>query len=97
MKHPSDVILAPVITEKSTAIKDDSRTLCFKVARGANKIEIRGAVETLFKVKVAQVRTSLVHGKAVRRGKTAGRKPDWKKAYVTLAEGQKMIEYFEGA
>jgi len=96
MKNAAQVILSPVITEKTTGMKDASRTLCFKVARKARKIEIRSAVETLFKVKVAQVRTLIVHGKWVRRGKSAGRSPDWKKAYVTLAEGEKMIEYFEG-
>jgi len=96
MKNAAQVILGPVITEKSTGLKESGRILCFKVARKAGKIEIKGAVETLFKVKVAQVRTLNVHGKWKRRGRTAGRRPDWKKAYVTLAEGQKMIEYFEG-
>lgn len=97
MKYAAQVILAPVITEKSTGLKDASRILCFKVARKANKIEIRSAVEQLFKVKVACVRTMRVHGKSKRYGRYAGRRPDWKKAYVTLAEGQKMVEYFEGA
>ena len=97
MKNAAQVILAPVITEKSTDLKDDNRILCFKVARRAGKIEIRHAVEHLFKVKVAYVRTLIVHGKTVRRGRHVGRRPDWKKAYVTLAEGQKMVEYFEGA
>ncbi len=97
MKNAAQVILIPVITEKSTALKDSTRTLCFKVARKANKIEIKDAVETLFKVRVSSVRTITVHGKKVRRGKYLGQKPDWKKAYVTLAEGEKMIEYFEGA
>ena len=96
MKNAAQVILSPVITEKTTGMKDASRTLCFKVATKAGKIEIRSAVERLFKVKVAQVRTLKVHGKWVRRGKSSGRCPDWKKAYVTLAEGEKMIEYFEG-
>ena len=97
MKHASHVILAPVITEKSTALKEEGRILCFKVSRKANKIEIKHAVESLFKVKVAQVRTINAHGKVKRMGRFAGRRSDWKKAYVTLAEGQKMIEYFEGA
>jgi large subunit ribosomal protein L23 len=96
MKNAAQVILAPVITEKSTGLKDASRTLCFRVARKANKVEIRMAVESLFKVKVAGVRTLNVGGKAKRLGRYTGRRPDWKKAYVTLAEGQKMIEYFEG-
>lgn len=96
MKLHEHVILEPVITEKSTELKDASRTLCFKVARNANRIEIKNAVQALFKVKVDRVRTLLVHGKTKRMGRTSGRKPDWKKAYVTLAEGEKMIEYFEG-
>ena len=96
MKNAAQVILAPVITEKSTSLKDSTRTLCFKVARKAGKIEIRQAVEKLFKVKVAEVHTMIVHGKWKRVGRYAGRRSDWKKAYVTLAEGQKMIEYFEG-
>jgi len=97
MKNAAQVILAPVITEKSTGLKEASRILCFRVARKANKIEIRHAVEQLFKVKVAEVRTMNAHGKVKRMGRYAGRRSDWKKAYVTLAEGQKMIEYFEGA
>ncbi|HET6372055.1 MAG TPA: 50S ribosomal protein L23 [Candidatus Polarisedimenticolia bacterium] len=96
MKNAAQVILAPIITEKTTGLKDASRILCFKVAKKAKKIEIRSAVEKLFKVKVSQVRTLTVHGKWKRLGRYAGRRPDWKKAYVTLAEGQKMIEYFEG-
>ena len=96
MRYAAEVILRPVITEKSTDLKDASRTLCFRVAKKANKIEIRSAVETLFKVKVARVRTINVRGKMVRRGRSIGKKPNWKKAYVTLAEGEKMIEYFEG-
>ena len=97
MKNAAQVILSPVITEKSTGLKDTSRILCFKVAPKARKVEIRIAVESLFKVKVAHVRTLRVHGKYKRVGRYEGRRPDWKKAYVTLAEGEKMIEYFEGA
>ncbi|MFQ5701718.1 MAG: 50S ribosomal protein L23 [Acidobacteriota bacterium] len=96
MIHATKVILAPVITEKSTDLKNSERTLCFKVARRANKVQVRNAVETLFKVKVSAVRTLTVHGKIIRRGRKTGKHPDWKKAYVTLAEGEKMIEYFEG-
>ena len=96
MKHAAQVILGPVITEKSTGLKDASRTLCFRVARKAKKIEIKDAVESLFKVKVSRVRTLTTHGKWKRVGRYEGRRPDWKKAYVTLAEGEKMIEYFEG-
>jgi large subunit ribosomal protein L23 len=68
----------------------------FRVHRNANKVEIRQAIETLFKVKVEKVRTSRLMGKTRRVGKHAGRRPDWKKAYVTLAEGNR-IDFFEGA
>jgi large subunit ribosomal protein L23 len=91
------VVLGPVVTEKTTGLKEKSATLCFRVHPGANKIDIKRAVEALFKVKVDGVRTANVHGKFKRRGKTAGYQSDWKKAYVTLKEGEKMIEYFEGA
>ena len=97
MKYAAQVIITPLITEKTTALKDTSRILCFRVAKKANKMEIKDAVEELFSVRVAKVRTMLVHGKWKRMGRNPGRRPDWKKAYVTLAEGEKMIEYFEGA
>jgi large subunit ribosomal protein L23 len=85
----------PVITEKSTFEKEKLQTLTFKVARDANKIEIKDAVEKIFKVKVARVRTANFHGKVRRQGRFAGRKPDWKKAYVTLKKGEKMFEFSE--
>jgi len=95
IKDPTRIIIRPVITEKSTALKDRHREVCFEVAAGANKVEIKRAVEQLFKVKVADVRTQAKHGKARRVGRNVGRRPDWKKAVVRLAEGEKMIEYFE--
>jgi large subunit ribosomal protein L23 len=67
----------------------------FKVLRDANKIEIKDAVEKIFKVKVQSVRTANFHGKKRRQGRYSGRRPDWKKAYVTLKEGEKMIEFSE--
>jgi large subunit ribosomal protein L23 len=91
-----DVIYGPLITEKAASSKDEHRTLSFKVASGANKAEIRRAVEKLFGVKVSAVRTSSVSGKLKRYGRFEGRRPDWKKAFVTLREGEKMIEFFEG-
>ena len=91
-----DVIRGPLITEKSTSLKDAKGTICFAVARAANKTEIRGAVEKLFGVKVASVRTAQVKGKLKRYGRFEGKRPDWKKAFVTLREGEKMIEFFEG-
>ena len=88
-----DVIRRPVITEKGLALKERDRTLCFEVDTAATKQEIRKAVERIFKVRVDDVRTMLVRGKLRRRGKYYGYRPQWKKAYVTLAEGEKMIEY----
>lgn len=89
------VLKSPVITEKSTLLKENQQTLAFKVLRDANKIEIKDAVENIFKVKVADVRTANFHGKKKRQGKYVGRRPDWKKAYVTLKKGEKMIEFSE--
>ena len=90
-----DVVKKPIVTEKGVAKKDAERTLCFEVAADANKTEIRNAVQTLFKVKVAEVRTSTTAGKLRRRGKFSGYRADWKKAYVRLKTGQKMPEYAE--
>ena len=91
------VLKRPLITEKSTLLKDDTRTLAFEVRLNANKCEIKRAVETLFKVKVQSVRTANCHGKKRRMGRYEGKRPDWKKAYVTLKEGEKMIEFFESS
>lgn len=91
-----DVIVGPLITEKATLLKDDFRTLCFRVAVDANKTEIRGAVEKLFGVKVQSVRTIRMSGKLKRYGRFEGKRSNWKKAFVTLREGEKMIEFFEG-
>jgi len=93
----TDVIRRPVITEKTTVMREDGRTLVFQVATDANKIDIKRAVEALFGSKVESVRTSLVHGKVKRQGRYAGRRPDWKKAYVKLREGEKLPEFLQGA
>lgn len=90
-----EVIRRPVVTEKAVAKKDEERTLCFEVAAGANKVQIRAAVERIFKVKVASVRTSNNVGKERRRGRFSGFRSDWKKAYVKLKTGQKVPEYAE--
>ena len=89
------VIKRPVITEKGLTLKEKDRTLCFEVHEDASKQQIQEAVEQLFKVKVQHVRTMVVPGKMRRRGKYTGYRSDWKKAYVTLREGEKMIEYGE--
>jgi large subunit ribosomal protein L23 len=90
-----DVVKKPIVTEKGVVKKDSERTLCFEVAVDANKTEIRNAVQTLFKVKIAEVRTSTTAGKLRRRGKFSGYRADWKKAYIKLKPGQKMPEYAE--
>ena len=90
-----DVIKRPIITEKGLTLKEQDRTLCFEVADTASKTQIQEAVERIFKVKVQKVRTMTVAGKERRRGKYSGYRPDCKKAYVTLREGEKMIEYGE--
>ncbi len=89
------VIKEPHITEKGTIQKDSSNQLSFKVDRRANKIEIRRAVETLFKTKVLNVRTMNMKGKKRRMGRSMGKRPDWKKAIVELAPGEN-IGFFEG-
>jgi large subunit ribosomal protein L23 len=90
-----EIIKRPVITEKGLSLKEGGRTLCFEVDDDASKQQIQEAVERLFKVKVEQVRTMVVPGKLRRRGKYSGYRSDWKKAYVTLRKGEKMIEYGE--
>ncbi len=91
-----DIIRRPLITEKTTLQREVANTYAFEVAVGANKIDVRRAVEAQFKVKVAQVRMARQRGKERRQGRYAGYQPGWKKAYVRLAEGEKQIEFFEG-
>ena len=95
MKDPYQIIIRPLITEKSTWLKDANREVCFEVHPQANKIEIKQAAEKLFKVKVERVRVQSMKGKKRRVGRSEGHKKNWKKAYVKLKEGEKMIEYFE--
>ena len=97
MKNVYEVLRRPLITEKSTALKETQRTLGFEVHRDATKPEIKKAVETLFGVKVEEVRVANVHGKVKRQGKFVGKRPDWKKAYVVLKKDEKMIEFFDQA
>jgi large subunit ribosomal protein L23 len=91
-----EIIRRPLITEKSTDQREDRNIVTFEVHRDANKIDVKRAVEDRFKVKVADVRIARMHGKVRRQGRYSGRRPDWKKAYVRLAEGEKQIEFFEG-
>ncbi len=93
----TDVIKRPLVTEKTTLLREDSRTLVFEVAAGATKVDIKHAVEKLFGSKVEGVRTAIAHGKMKRQGRFVGQRPDWKKAYVKLREGEKIPEFLEGA
>jgi large subunit ribosomal protein L23 len=95
MMLPQELIRRPLITEKSTRLKEGSNTICFEVARTANKIEVRRAVEKLFGVKVLGVRVANRQGKWKRMGRFVGQRKAWKKAYVRLAPDQ-TIEFFEG-
>ena len=96
MKSPHEIIQAPLISEKGTLLTESANQVLFKVRPDANKIEVKRAVETLFKVKVEQVRIARYLGKVRRIGRRMGRRSDWKKAYVTLREGDK-IDFFGGA
>lgn len=95
MKAAQDIIIRPIITERSMEGLSQGK-YTFKVAKSANKIEIAQAVAQLFGVEVAKVNTLNCKGRAKRVGRSAGYKPDWKKAIVTLKEGSKTIEFFEG-
>ena len=96
-----DILKSPVITEKSVLLKesnseeDDEQVLTFRVERKAGKDDIRRAVEEIFNVKVARIRTVNYEGKMKRRGRFEGRRPSWKKAYVTLKRGEPMVDYAE--
>jgi large subunit ribosomal protein L23 len=95
MRDPRQVIIRPVVTERSTALADDSGKYTFIVQREANKIDIKNAVQSLFDVKVRNVRTAVFRGKMRRVGRSVGRKPGYKKAVVTLADGER-IDVYEG-
>jgi large subunit ribosomal protein L23 len=94
VKSVYDVVTSPLITEKGTMVSELGNQVVFRVRRDASKDQIRRAIESLFKVKVEKVRTLNLLGKTRRVGRHVGRRPDWKKAYVTLAEGQR-IDFFE--
>ena len=96
MKEPQHIILAPLVTEKGTLLLEKANQVLFRVRPDANKIEVKRAIEALFKVKVEKVRMNRYLGKLRRVGRNVGRLPQWKKAYVTLKEGDK-IELFGGA
>lgn len=95
MKSPYDVIRRPLITEKANLAKERLNTYHFEVPLTVDRQEIREAIERVFQVKVADVRTMIVRGKVKRRGRNVGKRPNWKKAIVRLQEGHK-IDIFEG-
>lgn len=96
MRGLQEVIRAPLVSEKGTLLAESTNQVLFKVRPEANKIEVKKAVETLFKVKVEKVRMARYLGKVRRVGRHMGRRAEWKKAYVTLREGDK-IDFFGGA
>ena len=91
------VVRRPIITEKALAAKDERRTLCFEVHPSATKTEVKEAIQKIFRVKVESVRTASFFGKQRRRGRMVGFRSDWKKAFVKLRAGEKMIEFSEKA
>ena len=93
----TEVIRRPLITEKTTVMREEGLTIAFQVAMSATKVEVKQAVEQLLKTKVASVRTLISYGKTKRQGRFVGQRPDWKKAYVRLRNGEKMPEFLEGA
>jgi large subunit ribosomal protein L23 len=94
VRDPRSIIIKPLVTEKGSKMRESGNKYLFNVAPDANRIEIKRAVEEIFNVKVKKVRTIVVHGKVKRMGIFAGKRPDWKKAIVTLVEGQ-SIDLFE--
>ena len=94
MRDPRSIILKPLVTEKGSRLREAGNKYLFQVAKDANRIEIKQAVKAIFNVKVKDVKTIVVHGKIKRMGMFSGKRPDWKKAVVTLEEGQ-SIDLFE--
>lgn len=94
--NANQIIRRPLVTEKSTILREDGNVIAFEVDPHANKIEVKKAVEELFKVKVEEVRLFNVRGKMKRMGRWVGKRRDWRKAYVRLKEGEKAPEFVEG-
>ena len=93
----TDVIRRPLITEKTTSLREDGSVVVFQVALKATKVDVRRAIEKLLSIKVASVHTVIMHGKIKRQGRYSGQRPDWKKAYVRLRSGEKLPEFLQGA
>jgi large subunit ribosomal protein L23 len=94
--NANQIIRRPLVTEKSTLLRESNNVIAFEVDPDANKIEVKKAVEELFKVKVEEVRLFNVRGKMKRMGRFAGKRRDWRKAYVRLKAGEKAPEFVEG-
>ena len=94
--NANQIIRRPLVTEKSTILREEGNVIAFEVDPGANKIQVKTAVEELFKVKVQDVRLFNVRGKMKRMGRFVGKRRDWRKAYVRLKEGEKAPEFVEG-
>ncbi|MCD4828792.1 MAG: 50S ribosomal protein L23 [Candidatus Cloacimonetes bacterium] len=93
MKHPREIIIAPLVTEKTTALNTKQNSYCFQVSMNANKIEIKHAIEKIFSVKVEAVNTIRQRGKPRRVRRELGKRPDWKKAIVTLGQGETIPDF----
>ena len=94
----TDVIRRPLVSEKTSLLKEqDEQSLVFRVHVDATKVEIKQAIEQLLGATVASVRTAMTHGKVKRQGRFSGKRPDWKKAYVRLRDGEKVPEFLQGA
>jgi large subunit ribosomal protein L23 len=94
LKNARSIVLKPLVTEKGSRLREKGNKYLFRVANNANRLEIKRAVEEIFSVKVKSVKTMIAHGKVKRMGRYSGQRPDWKKAVVTLQEGQ-TIDLFE--
>jgi len=94
--NANQIIRRPLVTEKSTTLREEGNVIAFEVDTNANKIEVKKAVEELFKVKVEEVRIFNIRGKMKRMGRWVGKRRDWRKAYVRLKDGEKAPEFVEG-
>jgi large subunit ribosomal protein L23 len=92
----TDIIRRPLVTEKTTILREQGPIIAFEVATAATKVDIKRAVQVLFGAKVRSVRTEIMHGKIKRQGRFSGQRPDWKKAWVRLRDGEKVPDVFEG-
>lgn len=95
-RDPYDILMKPLLTEKITSLREKSNAVAFMVSRKANRIDVKRAIEATLNVKVKSVNVMNVMGKPKRQGRYAGKRPDWKKAIVTLREGEKL-ELYESA